>query len=226
MSEWAAGRRWSPFGSRCQRWWRLRPVSHSGSCTPRSNARYLRPTQRKKRIKPPVCWGRGGGRVRGSLTVADSGDDPKDEQPEEDVGGVAQQQDEEQADHHGYHQSPAARQTPEDPTQSDTRNQSGDPRADGPSLITSPTGRTDEITAKKATLWHRPEPTLTQGSSPRSWRNPQRSSVRPHWRWAGWRSLCKERIKRVRRGVNRWKRSCLRDVSACISSLSETLKSV
>lgn len=113
-SEWAAGRRWSPFGSRCQRWWRLCPLSQSGSCTPRSNARYLRRRQRRNRIKAPVCCGRGGGEVGRSLTVADSNDDPKDEDPEEDVGGVAQQQDEEEADHHGYHQSTAATQTPED----------------------------------------------------------------------------------------------------------------
>lgn len=63
------------------------------------------------------------GEIRWALTVADSSDDPKDEEPEEHVSGVAQQQDEEQADHHGYHQSTAATQTPEDLTQSDSRKQ-------------------------------------------------------------------------------------------------------
>lgn len=110
MSDWAAGRRWSLSGSRCQRWWYWCPLSHSGSCTPRSNARYL--WDRRSERAESIWIVRGG--VGCVLTVADSSDHPKDEEPEEHVSGVAQQQDEEQTDHHGYHQSTAAIQTPED----------------------------------------------------------------------------------------------------------------
>lgn len=40
-------------------------------------------------------------------TVADSSDDAKDDEPEEHISSVAQQQDKEETDHHGYHQATA-----------------------------------------------------------------------------------------------------------------------
>lgn len=48
--------------------------------------------------------------LRLTLTVADGSDDTEDEKPEEHISGVAQQQDKEQADHHGYHQAAAKTQ--------------------------------------------------------------------------------------------------------------------
>lgn len=44
------------------------------------------------------------------LTVTDSSDDAKHNEPQEHTGSVAQQQDEEQTDHHGYHQTTAKAQ--------------------------------------------------------------------------------------------------------------------
>lgn len=49
--------------------------------------------------------------LRLTLTVADRSDDTEDEKPEEHISSVAQQQDKEQADHHGYHQAAAKTQT-------------------------------------------------------------------------------------------------------------------
>lgn len=45
------------------------------------------------------------------LTVANCSNDTKDKEPQEHISSVAQQQDKEQTDHHGYHQTTATTQT-------------------------------------------------------------------------------------------------------------------
>lgn len=45
------------------------------------------------------------------LTIADCSNDTKDKEPQEHISSVAQQQDKEQTDHHGYHQTTATTQT-------------------------------------------------------------------------------------------------------------------
>lgn len=69
MSDWAAGRRWSLRGSRCRRWWHSCLFSHSGFCTPRSNARYLRDRRGERTESHRVCCGWNVQRIMGGDTM-------------------------------------------------------------------------------------------------------------------------------------------------------------
>lgn len=50
-------------------------------------------------------------KAHAALTEADRSDDPKDNEPQQHTGDVAQQEDEDQTDHHGEHQTTATTPT-------------------------------------------------------------------------------------------------------------------
>lgn len=51
------------------------------------------------------------GHVGSVLTITDGSDDTEDKEPQEHISSVAQQQDKEQTDHHGNHQTTARTQS-------------------------------------------------------------------------------------------------------------------